>query len=78
LRVDATTVSSSMDLIGYTTAQIVFQIHPETTFDHASQTVTALARQPEQIDLFTIGFDNTGGPPVGTPPTAGSPEPSRV
>ncbi|MEU3862694.1 hypothetical protein AB0F03_36210, partial [Streptomyces sp. NPDC028722] len=35
-----------------------FQIHPETVFDHGSQRVTVLARKPEQLDLFTIGFDN--------------------
>jgi hypothetical protein len=35
-----------------------FQIHPETVFDRSSQAVTAIARKPDQIDLFTIGFDN--------------------
>ena len=35
-----------------------FQIHPETVFDHAAQTVTAVARTPDHMDLFVIGFDN--------------------
>jgi hypothetical protein len=35
-----------------------FQIHPETAFDHTTQRVTALARPPDHVDLFVIGFDN--------------------
>ncbi|MEU3862695.1 hypothetical protein AB0F03_36215, partial [Streptomyces sp. NPDC028722] len=35
-----------------------FQIHPETVFDHTVQKITAVARKPDQIDLFAIGFDN--------------------
>lgn len=35
-----------------------FQIHPETVFDHTTQKVTSLARTPDHVDLFMIGFDN--------------------
>jgi len=35
-----------------------FQIHPETVFDNANGHITAVSRNPEQIDLFTTGFDN--------------------
>ncbi len=35
-----------------------FQLHKETTFDHTTQTVTALSRTPGHVDLFAIGFDN--------------------
>jgi hypothetical protein len=35
-----------------------FQIHPEIHFDHTTQRITAFARQPDQMDLFGIGFDN--------------------
>src|SRR5204863_94090 len=34
------------------------QIHPETVFDDTTQTITALTRNPNHIDLFVIGFDN--------------------
>jgi galactan endo-1,6-beta-galactosidase len=35
-----------------------FAIHPEALFDHKSQRVTALSRNPNHVDLFAIGFDN--------------------
>jgi squalene cyclase len=35
-----------------------FQIHPETVFDHTTQQVTAVARTPDHLDLFVVGFDN--------------------
>src|SRR5947208_411440 len=35
-----------------------FQIHPETVFDHTTQRVFALSRNPGEVDLFVIGFDN--------------------
>ena len=35
-----------------------FQIHPETVFDHTTQQVFALSRNPGHVDLFVIGFDN--------------------
>ena len=34
------------------------QIHPETVFDHTTQTVMPCSRRPEQMDLYVIGFDN--------------------
>src|SRR3989442_615707 len=35
-----------------------FQIHPESAFDHATQTVMPMARRSDQLDLFVIGNDN--------------------
>jgi hypothetical protein len=35
-----------------------FQIHPETKFDHTTQKLAAIARSPNNLDLFVIGFDN--------------------
>jgi hypothetical protein len=35
-----------------------FKIHPETVFDHTTQKVVALSRNPDHVDLFVIGFDN--------------------
>jgi mRNA-degrading endonuclease toxin of MazEF toxin-antitoxin module len=35
-----------------------FQIHPETTFDHTTQTVMPVSRQSDQVDLYVIGFDD--------------------
>jgi hypothetical protein len=35
-----------------------FQIHPDTVFDHATQPIAAISRSQNQLDLFTVGFDN--------------------
>ena len=35
-----------------------FKIHPDTVFDHTAQTVAAVARTQQNLDLFVIGFDN--------------------
>ncbi|WP_317971456.1 hypothetical protein [Paenibacillus sp. CCS19] len=35
-----------------------FQIHPGTFFDHTTQKITAISRNPNHLDLFVIGFDN--------------------
>jgi hypothetical protein len=35
-----------------------FQIHKETVFDHTTQRITAISRDPNHVDLFVIGFDN--------------------
>jgi hypothetical protein len=35
-----------------------FQLHPETKFDHTTQQLAAVARTPDNLDLFVIGFDN--------------------
>ena len=35
-----------------------FRIHPETVFDNQNGYITVVSRNPDQIDLFTTGFDN--------------------